>query len=81
MNGKAHASGDRMIDRGHDENSHNGNNNKTEAHNDVQLRPHVSAKLFHKADKPKKHNGNGKLVSGHKADSQWEHSRWLSVFV
>ena len=78
MNGSAHANRDKMHGRGDDENSQSSRNDRNDPHDNVQLRPHVSVRLYHKADKPKKHNGNGKLVSGNKADSRWEHSRYVS---
>ena len=74
-NGKAHVNGIKAKSKGDDENIKAGSSGKDVNRNDIQLRPHISTKLYHRADKSKKRNGNGKLVSGRYADSQWGHSR------
>lgn len=74
-NGKAQANNTKARSLGNNENTKGGKDVKDTNHNDIQLRPHVSTKLYHKPDKARKKNGNGKLVSGRYADSQWEQSR------
>lgn len=74
-NGKVTSSSNRAKDRGHDENAATNNTARDANHDDIQLRPHINTRLYHRADKSKKRNGNGRLVSGRNADFQWERSR------
>ena len=80
-NGKAHANSTKAKSRGNEENIKANNDAKDTNHNDIQLRPHVSTKLYHRTDRSKKKMGNGKLVSGRYADSQWEQSRYIPARV